>query len=468
MSDKLFDVCGMGAPSRMRSAIHAVLSLFPAIALVCALGAQAQVGGRGPDPIPAFTISSFVYPNNLSTTVTFDPALSYLPSPPPDQSYQYTLIWDFGDGSALVTVGPATSGAALLTQTHSYPTFTPVVSPAPPIISQTFTVTLRIDVTVINQNNVSSPGPSAKTMGQVRTAQVDYPPTWSLTNNSSPATGQLPYQLNVDCSASFDEDGYVIWAAINWGDGSSDLLATLPPSNVAITSLHSYTAPGEYTVTLSLIDNGRMNTGTLLDPTPPASDPVAALETIRQRQQKLIDTGVMDASFNFPKYLPILRQDFLQVQVPGNLMVVKGKFALDFSSTGNDSFDCTFYLNGSVNSVSNAQVSVFLGSGAGAQILTQFTTDLKGNYFNSAQKLKFSIQPKKHYMRFQIGSAMLQTAFQISSATVVNGFADIPVKVVITSGATTSALASTLRFVYNAKAGVKGIGKNPRSTLVGN
>ena len=211
-----------------------------------------------------------------------------------------------------------------------------------------------------------------------------------------------------------------------------------------------------------------MNTGTLLDPTPPASDPSAAITTIQQRQQKLIDTGVMDPSFNLPKYLPILRQEYLQVQVPGNLMVVKGQFLLNFKTVGSDSFDCTFYLNGAVSSVSNAQVSVFLGSGAGAQILTQFTTDLKGNYFNSAQKLKFSILPKKHFMRFQIGSAMLQTAFQISSATVVNGFADIPVKVVITSGGNTTALASKLRFVYNSKAGVKGIGKNPRSTLVGN
>ncbi len=455
-----------GMLKAITSQVRAMVAFLPAMVLVYAWSAHAQVGGGGPDPIPLIHQDTG---GGTNPTVTFDPSTSYLPAPPANQTYQYTLFWDFGDGSSIVTVGPGTAAQVLVSQVH---TFTNPTSP-PGDFTKTFTITLQIDITVTNQSNTTSAGPSAKTTSSVRSAFVNYNPTCVLVNNSSPATGDLPYQLNVDPSGSFDEDGFIIWAAIDWGDGSYDLLHTLPPSTSAISALHSYTSPGSYTVTLSIIDNGRMAAGTALDPTPAPNDPYAALATIKNLQHTLIDNGVLlgpiDPNtgitiFNENKYLPSLRQSSIQVQIPGNLLVVKGKFTADFRNVGNDSFDCTFYLNGSVASVANAQVSVFLGN---TQILSQFTTDLKGNYFNSAQKLKFTITPKKHYMRFQIGSAALQNAFNLQNATVINGYVDIPIRIVITGNGGTTSLAAKLRFVYNAKAGVKGTGTNPRSTLVG-
>lgn len=476
-----------------------VMQAFTAF-LVAIVGLQssssvhAQVGGRGQDPIPAFrqdvgggggsvAVVAPATPIGVGPTVNFDPAASYLPSPPTGQTYQYTLIWDFGDGSPVLTVGPGNSGAALAPVQHIFPI--PPVFPTSAFIDPNtpagglYTVTLRIDVTVGNLSGVSSPGPSASTNGLVRSAATNYAPVWSLTNNSSPATGALPYQVNVNSAASYDPDGYIIWAAISWGDGSSDLLANLPPSNVAISSLHNYTAPGTYAITLSLIDNGRMAIGTALDPTPSANDPVAALNFIKNLQHSQIDTGVLAGPvdpatgrsiYTADKYLPILRQEFLQVQVPGNLTVVKGTFTLNFAKQGNDAFDCTFLLNEPVTAVAAAHVKIFFGDPSlpASLVLQEFTTDLKGNYFNQAQGLKFTLTPKKHFMRFQIKSAALQNAFKIGSSTVVNGFVDIPITVQITGPTAMTVLSSKIRFVYNARAGAIGKGKNPRSTLVGN
>jgi hypothetical protein len=462
------------APSRYHRGglAFAILTAVPALLLAWTLNAHAQSGG--PDPIPFFVQD---VGGGTNPTVNFDPSASYLPDPPVGQTYQYTLMWDFGDGTPAVVVGPGTAAAATMPVSHTYPIPAPV-TPSADTISKIYTVTLRIDITVINQSNGSTAGPSATTTGQVHAAEVNFPPTASLVNNSSPPTGQLPYQVDVNCASSFDEDGFIIWAAIDWGDGSSDLIHTLPPSNVAITSLHSYTSPGFYTVTLSVIDNGRMKPGTPLDPTPSANNPAAALATIQQLQHTLIDNGVLVTptppantpalDYNDDKFLPILRQSYLQIQVPGNLLVLKGKFTLNFSNQNADSFDAQFALNTPVSSISNAKVSVFLGSGANAQVLSQFTTDLKGNFFNSAQGLQFTINPRKRFVEFKIKNAALQQAFQVSNSTVVNGFVDVPVKIVITGVGGTSSLASKLRFVYNAKAGKSGIGKNPRSQLVGN
>ncbi|MEI6232099.1 MAG: hypothetical protein WCT04_03550 [Planctomycetota bacterium] len=461
--------------------LKALMALVLAMMGLYGTDALAQVGGRGPDPIPAFTQDTGGGGGEgVQPDVNFDPSTSYLPSPPVGQTYQYTAIWDFGDGTPLLTVGPTDAVTALDIVNHVFP-----VPPTSAFVDRNtpagglYTITLKINVTVFNQNNVASPGPSAMTTGKVRSASVNYGPTWSLVNNSSPSTGTLPYQINVDCSKSYDEDGYVIWAAIDWGDGSSDLLTTLPPSTAAIASLHNYTSPGTYNITLSLIDNGRMDVDTVLDPTPAANDPAAALTAIKALQQKLIDTNVLFGAldpntgisiFNAAKYAPILRQEFLQVQVLGNLTVVKGSFVLDFTTPGQDSFDATFLLNSAVSSVATAQVKIFFGDPnlPGSLVLQQFTTDLKGNYFNKAQGLKFSIAPRQHYMRFQIKTGALQVPFNITNVTVHNGFVDIPMTIQITGNGSTTALSSRLRFVYNATAGASGKGKNPRSTLVGN
>src|ERR1043165_2732242 len=436
-------------PERRGRFVYAALALSFA-ALFAYASAQAQVGGAGGDPQASFPQD---VGGGTGPTGNIDPPPDYLPAPPAGQTYQYTLILDFGDTS-VQTVGPDTAANVIISGVHTYAH----------VFNTVYTVTLRIDVTIIT-NNVTSVGPSAITTGQVHAAQVNFPPTWSMTPISSPATGQLPYQFIVDVAGSYDTDGYIIWAAIDWGDGSTELLSKLPPSKVALPYFHSYSAQGTYTVTLSLIDNGRMDFGTPLDPTPPANDPANALKIIQTLQQTLLDNGTLDPQFNDPKYKPILRQDYLQVQVPGNLQVLKGQVLLSFASQNGDSFDSTFVLNTPVAAVANAKVSVFLGN---ALILKEFTTDLKGNFFDQAQGFSFTINARRHLLRFKVKNTLLAPALSVANATVVNGFLDVPLRIVIAGSGGTSMLGSKLRFVYNAQAGKTGIGKNPRSQLVGN
>ena len=186
-------------------------------------------------------------------------------------------------------MGPDTAANVLIPQSHTYMD----------VFNQIYTVTLRVDVSV-TANNVVSPGPSGKTIGQVHIAQVNFAPTATMTSLSSPAQGQLPYQFIVDVAASTDSDGYIIWAAIDWGDGSTDLISTLPPSKVALPYFHSYAAQGNYTVTLSVIDNGRMAPGTALNPTPVANDPIAALKSI-QAAARADRRGRSDPQFDDPE-----------------------------------------------------------------------------------------------------------------------------------------------------------------------
>jgi PKD repeat protein len=53
--------------------------------------------------------------------------------------------------------------------------------------------------------------------------------------------------IRLNSSGSYDPDGSIIFYRWNFGDGSSEILATAP--------LHSYTDPGTYTVTLTVVDN---------------------------------------------------------------------------------------------------------------------------------------------------------------------------------------------------------------------
>ncbi len=506
MSDRLNQNLKHAIPAQIGGVLHAVTALFVAMYGLISTSLVAQVGGRGADPIPAFVQNvgggGASESNNgvafgLGPNVVFDPSSSYLPAAPVGQTYQYKLTWDFGDATAVVVKGPDSATNVLIPVPHTFP-IPPVFPAAANIDPNTsagglYVVTLTIDVTIVNQGNISSPGPSGKTTSNVRSAETNYGPTCSLVNLSSPATGALPYQINVDCSRSYDEDGFIIWGAISWGDGTSDLLRPLPPSTIAMSSLHSYTTPGIYQITLSLIDNGRLDVGTVLQSTPSPVDPFAALTTIQTVQRNLIDSGTLVglkspttgfSIFNPDRYLPILRQQSMLIQVPGNLMVVKGKFGLDFQNTNSDSIDITFVLNGTVSNVALAQISLYLGypkpqlplttpipiPPPASLVLNPFTTDRKGNYFNSAQGLKFSIDPKRKYMRIQIKQIALQKAFQIGSATVVNGFVDIPVTIGIVSAdkSTSQALSTILRFAYKAQAGASGTGTNPRSTQIAN
>ena len=61
--------------------------------------------------------------------------------------------------------------------------------------------------------------------------------------------GLIDKPVVLDASDSYDPDGEIIFYRWNFGDGTSDILSSLPS--------HIYSSPGEYNVTLTIVDNNR-------------------------------------------------------------------------------------------------------------------------------------------------------------------------------------------------------------------
>jgi len=410
------------------------------------------IAGQGNLPIPCFTQD--VGGGTGPVTVTFNPACTYLPVAPANKIYLYQAVWDFGDGTAGLLV-PATPNIdptrALASVSKSYCGDT------------VFTVTLRIDITVRDvATNALSDGPSSFTQGEVHIANTNFPPTAVVEQLSSPATGTLPYQLIVTPSASKDSDGFIIWAAIDWGDGSRELITPLPPNIPAVPLTHSYTAPGIYRVTVSVIDNGRIPGGASLASVPSPNDPLSALAAIINFQRSITSLPV---AFQDPKFNPQLSQDSILVQVPGNLYVIKGGFTLDFKKANNDKFDVQMHSNLFADSISNVTVNLTIGRGTTPLVLPPFKTDIHGRFRDRTTGFQFDFNAKKQVVRIRFMHAKLAAALNVTTATVVNGNVDVPIKILINN---TLPLNTTGRFVYNADAGVKGVGKNGLSFPNGN
>jgi parallel beta-helix repeat protein len=68
-----------------------------------------------------------------------------------------------------------------------------------------------------------------------------------IADPGGPYTAKIGQMITFDGSRSFDPDGRIIFYRWNFGDGSSEILDKLPQ--------HSYSNPGSYTVTLTVVDN---------------------------------------------------------------------------------------------------------------------------------------------------------------------------------------------------------------------
>ncbi len=417
---------------------------------------QASVAApnQGPMPLPSFTKD--VGGGTGPVIVTFDPKASYLPdSPNPNQIYLYQAVWQFGDGTAVMLVPPLpdpdkTKALASVAKTYCG--------------NDVYNVGLRLDVYIqdATSGNQQS-GPSAFSTDTVHVSTSNYAPTPVIAQVSSPAMNP-PYGLDIDISKTFDEDGYIMWAAVDWGDpfveaqdrymvfASFNGARATPPFSPLQILHHDYKVQGNYQVTLSVIDNGRMLVGEKLSSVPAPSDPRAALAAFTDRQNTVSGLGSILA---LQKYMPILRQGTLAIQVAGQVVARSGTFTLDFRNARRDKLDVTLQSNVFPDVIANASVKLVLGAQPNVLTLPAFTTDRRGKYRDSASGLLFDFNVKKKMLRIKLDRVSLATVLNAQPVTVINGARYLPMYITFNG---TDTFATTLRFVYNAKANAKGKG----------
>ena len=368
------------------------------------------------------------------------------------------------------------------------------------------TVTLSNPVTVSSTGpftiSVLTPGSSNFSTGAVQIVNANLPPIATLQNiGSAPTANGAP--LTVTASTSYDPDGYILWAAIDWGDGISELIkqptATFaanlqPPAFIpllpnpltpntngfdlpGIPIQHVYSSPGTYKVTLSIIDNGRLitnpNSAPVPNPNPPPAtlppavpyplpavpapnDPLAALASIEAFYVQATGYGAEpDPNHRFD---PRLAQDFLFVQVPGSLNAASGQFTVNFAKTNSDKLSVLLQLvsDTAVDTFNSVPIAISVGTKTNTSVaFPTFTTDSKGKFRSS--KLNFSFDPRKRIIKLSLLASNLKTALGLSNQTVANGSVDA--KLTITVGANLP-IVTFVRFQYKAQSGAKGVGKN--------
>ena len=413
-------------------------------------------------------------------------------------------------GSAVLTGIVSTTGVAASASVNGVgvPANTTVLTFTPT------TITLSNPVAITSTGpftiTVVTPGSSNFSTGAVRIVNANIPPTPSIQNiGSTPTSNGVP--LTVTASSSFDSDGYILWAAIDWGDGITELVrqpaAPAPANNVVVPLFvpllpnplppppngfnlpglpigHLYNAPGTYKVTLSVIDNGRLvpNPSTPQpNPNPPPAslsvplpfplpvvpaptDPLAALASIKAFYQQATGYGTEpDPDHRFD---PQLAQDFFFVQVSGALTAAASQFTVDFSKTNADKLTLTEQLTSdtAVDTFNSVPITIALGTKTGPSVaLPTFTTDSKGSFRSSQITFKFT--PKSRILKLALKSSNLRTSLGLSNLTVSNGSVDI--KVTITVGAN-APIVTFVRYQYKAQANAKGSGKNGHAIPGGN
>ena len=148
------------------------------------------------------------YTGTVGQPVSFDGSGSSDPDGTVD-----SYVWDFGDGSTDTGSNP----------THTY------------LTSGTFTVTL----TVTDNDGASSTCTTTAEIGEA----PNEPP---VCDANGPYNGTVNVPVTFDGSGSSDPDGTVDSYVWDFGDGSTD---------TGVNPTHTYVAPGNFTVTLTVTDN---------------------------------------------------------------------------------------------------------------------------------------------------------------------------------------------------------------------
>lgn len=433
------------------AAMLSIPSVYAANAAVVGAVPTVTPGGKGSDVLPIVTQQIISYPTATSVRVRFDPSTTYVPTAPAGQTYLFQAAWTFedvdgaDDSTFLVPAGaPVADPAQALRQIEATFNFIgDTLVPAKP--SSLFNVTFRLNITLAS----GGPGPSGFVQTSVTVSPANDFPEANIVQLNSPATGLLPYTVSVSISASKDKDGFVTWAGIDWGDGTADRITQALPADPAIPIFHTYTQPGVYRVTLSVIDNGRQAL--------PIADPAGLPGPGDVIGVMLAYTAAQGADTSTHSRLD---QDMLFVQVPGSMTTIKSDFQLDFVRTNNDRFKAEFQPNIILESIGSTDVTLTVG---GLSYPT-FKTDGRGKF--RGQGITFDFNVRKKRLKVTISKRALAAAFGQTNTSIVNGNVDIPVNIVVAG--TTSPLATTIRYAYNSQKDKKGQGKEGVSFPNGN
>ncbi|MBN2543838.1 PKD domain-containing protein [bacterium] len=183
--------------------------------------------------------------------VDFDGSTSYDPD-----GTVVTWDWDFGDTNT--DTGTTTS--------NTYAS------------AGVYTITLTVT------DNVGLTGTTSKTI----TVLNSDPPVALF--DLTPTAGNSPLDVDFDGSASYDPDGIIISWAWNFGDGNSGTGATIS---------HTYTNPGNYTITLTVTDDTGISSSISKTLRVNESDPPVALFDCIPSSGKYPLTVSFDASSSY-------------------------------------------------------------------------------------------------------------------------------------------------------------------------
>jgi len=174
-----------------------------------ATGTVATTASIGLGNLPPIANPSGPYNGTVDTAVAFDGTQS---SDPDGSIISYS--WDFGDG---------TSGTGA-TPSHAY----------------TAANTYNVILTVMDDAGATD---SLGTTATITAVPVNQPP---VADANGPYSGTTGTSLVFDGSASSDSDGSIVSYSWDFGDGNT---------GTGVTPAHTYTANGNYTVSLTVTDN---------------------------------------------------------------------------------------------------------------------------------------------------------------------------------------------------------------------
>jgi PKD repeat protein len=190
----------------------------------------------------------------------------------------------------------------------------------------------------VTVNVIDTAGLSSRTSTQVVVSAppVDAPPVAAL--SLTPVSGTVPVQVTADASGSTDTDATPIATyAFDWGDGAAT--GTQPGASAT----HTYSVPGTYTVTVSVVDMGGLSsqaTGQIVVSAPPAN--IVGNPGFETNLSGWNNSGTAGVTLT-------------QVAAGHS-----GTFAAQVTNTGTASVSCT--LNDAPNWVATTSASTYAGS----------------------------------------------------------------------------------------------------------